>query len=47
MCVCVYNFIYTYILFSGRLLQDIEYNSPCYTVGLYCLSVLYMVVYIC
>ena len=44
-------YIYIYILFQTlfhyRLLQDIEYSSPCYTVGPCCLSVLYIVVCIC
>ena len=30
------------VLFHYRLLQDIEYSSLCYTVGLNCLSVLYL-----
>ena len=34
------------ILFHYRLLQDIEYSSRSYTVGT-CLSILYIVVYIC
>ena len=32
--------IYIYILFRYRLLKDIEYISLCYTVGLYCSSIL-------
>ena len=35
------------ILFHYRLLQAIGYSSLCYAVGPYCLSVLYMIVYIC
>ena len=31
-------------LYYYRLLQDIEYNSLCYTVGPCCLSVLYILV---
>ena len=34
------------ILFYYRLLQDIEYSSPCYTVGLCDLPVLYIAVFI-
>ena len=34
-------------LFHYRLLQYIEYSSLGYTVGPYCLSVLYIIVYIC
>ena len=30
------------ILFYYRLLQDIEYSSLCYIVGLNCLSILYL-----
>ena len=32
------------ILFDYRLLQDIEYSSLCYTVGVCCLSILCLVV---
>ena len=35
------------ILFHYRLLQDIEYNFLRYTVGPCCLSILYIIVYIC
>ena len=35
------------ILFHHWLLKDIEYRSLCYTVGPYCLSVLYTVVCMC
>ena len=35
------------ILFHYGLLQDIECSSLCYMVGLYCLSILYIVVCIC
>ena len=34
------------MLFHYRLLQDIEYSSLCYTVGLCCLSIFYIVVII-
>ena len=42
-------FIYTYIYyfsdsFHYRLLQDIEYSSPCSTIGPCCLRILYIVV---
>ena len=40
-------YIYTHILFlifHYRLLHGIGYSSLCYTVGPYCLSVLYIVV---
>ena len=30
-----------YILFHCKLLQDIEYSSLCYTVGLCCLSIIF------
>ena len=44
-------YVYLYPLFFGffpfRLLQSIEQNSLCYTVGSHQLSVLYIVVYIC
>ena len=43
----VYRYIYRQILFHYRLLQDIEYSTLCYTAGLYCLSVLYIVVCYC
>ena len=50
--IYIYIYIYTHIhtvldLFHYRLLQYIEYSSLCYTVGPYCLSVLYIIVYIC
>ena len=35
------------ILFHYHLSQDTEYNSPCYTVGPCCLSILYLIVCIC
>ena len=58
MCVCAYIYIHsdvcvcTYIrsfqiLFPGRLLQDNEWSSLCYTVGPWCLSTLFVVLYIC
>ena len=43
----IYIYILFQILFHYRLLQDIECNSLCYTVGPSCLSTLYIVVYIC
>ena len=33
--------LFVYILFHYDLLQDIEYRSPCYTIGPYCLPILY------
>ena len=42
MCVCVCVCILFQILFPYRLLQSIEYNSLCYTVGS-CLSIWYIV----
>ena len=40
--ICIY--IHFHILFHYRLLQDIEYDSLCYTVGPCCLSILYITV---
>ena len=37
-------YIFSYILFHYRLLQDTEYSSLCYTVGPCWLSTLYIVV---
>ena len=34
------------ILFHYRLLQDIKYSPLCYTVGLYCLSILFIAVWV-
>ena len=49
MCVCfIYIYVYVYffyILFHYTLLQDIEYQSLCYRVGPFWLSILYAVVY--
>ena len=42
--LCIYIYIILQILFHYQLLQDIEYNSLCYTVSLCCLSILYVVV---
>ena len=53
MCLCMYIYIHMYIcipfqiLFHCRLLQDIDYRSLCYTVGLCCLAILYIVLCIC
>ena len=53
ICICIteslhiYIYILFQILFYYRLLQDIEHGSLCYTVGPYCLSILYIVVCIC
>ena len=42
-CICTNIYSFFYILFHCRLLQDVEYNSLCYTVGPCWLSVLYIV----
>ena len=47
VCVCMHIYILFQILFHYRLLQDTEYSSVCYTVGPCCLSILYIVVFIC
>ena len=44
ICVCVCVCVCVCILFHCALLQDIEYSSLCYAVGLCCLSILYIVV---
>ena len=44
VCVCVC--VLFQIFFPYKLLENIEYNSLCYTVGPYCLSILYIVVYL-
>ena len=36
-------YVYFWILFSYRLLQDVEYSSLCSTVGLFWLSVWHIV----
>lgn len=41
-----YIYIYIYIFLYG-LSQDVEYSSLCYTVGPYCLFILYITVCIC
>ena len=46
----IHTHIYIYIfhiIFHYGLSQDIEYSSLCYAVGLCCLSILYIVVYVC
>ena len=45
--VCIYIYILFQILFHYRLSQDTEYSSLCYTVGLCCLPILYIVVCTC
>ena len=49
--ICIYIHTHTYIFFLDsfpyRLLQNIDYSSPCYTVGACWLSILYTVVHIC
>ena len=35
------------VLFHDGFPQDVEYRSPCYAVGPCCLSVLYVIVYLC
>ena len=42
-----YLYILFHVLFYYGLLQNIEYSSLCYTVEPYCLSLLYIIVYIC
>ena len=46
---CSFDYICTVfsILFCDGLSQDIEYSCLCYTVGLRCLSILYIMVCIC
>ena len=39
--------VYIHTLFHYGLLKDIEYSSLCYTTGLYCLSILYVIICIC
>ena len=49
-CILVYSkVIQLHIIFLVHygLSQDIKYSSLCYTVGLYCLSILYLPVFIC
>ena len=43
----IYTYILFQILFHYKLLQVIECSSLSYTVGPCCLSILYIVVYIC
>ena len=49
--IYIFIYIHIYVLFQiffhYRLLQDIEYSSLCYTVNLFCLSILYIVACIC
>ena len=42
-----YRQFFFYILFHYGLSQDIKYCSLCYIVGPCCLSILYIMVYIC
>ena len=42
--ICTYTHIVFHILFLYGLSQDIEYCSLCYTVGLCCPSILYIIV---
>ena len=42
-----YIYILSHILFHCGFSQDMEYSSLCYTVGPYCLSILYIAVCIC
>ena len=39
--------IYIKIVYYYRLLHDIEYSSPCYTVNPYCFSILWILVCMC
>ena len=43
----IYMYILFHTLFHYGLSQDIEYSSPCYTVGPCCLSILYIIGCIC
>ena len=49
--IYIYTHTHTYIpfqiLYHYRLLQDIEYSSPCYAVGPCCISTSYIVVCTC
>ena len=45
-CVCVCIKTFSDPFHNGLLLQDIEYCYLCYVIGPYCLSLLYIVVYI-
>ena len=40
----LYIYILFQIIFHYRLLHDTDYSSLCYTIGPYCLSILYIVV---
>ena len=42
-----YIYIFLFIFFHFDLSLDVEYSSLCFTVGPCCLSVLYVLVYIC
>ena len=42
----IFIYMHTYIYFHFNLLRDIEYSSLCYTVGLCCLPVLYIIVFV-
>ena len=46
-CKVIQLYILFQILFYHRLLQDIEYSPLCYTVGPFCLPILYTLVCIC
>ena len=43
----LYIYILFHVLFHHGLSQAIEYSSLCYTVGSYCLSILYTIICIC
>ena len=40
LCICIY--IHFHCLFHHGLSEDTEYSSPCYSVGLCCLSIRYI-----
>ena len=45
--IYIHKCILFQVIFHYQLLRDTEYSSICYAVGLYCLSILYMVGCIC
>ena len=47
MYIYIRIYILFHTLFHYGLSQDIEYSSPCYTIGPCCLSVLYKILCIC
>ena len=54
ICIHVYSYIHKYIYYKNKyilsdyhLLKYTEYNSLCYTVGPFCLPILYIAIFIC